>query len=660
MQHNCNFCEYSSKYKHNVTRHEKSVHGQNKTQESRSQKKINGTSLRSKRPVIIPANGGFDLGQMNTFDIRLKKNFKIFISGPSGSGKTYFITDLLRNLDIFATDPPKLIIYVYRVWQPKYEEMPVDYFIEDGVDLMEKIRSYARDQHTLIVFDDLIYSESIPTISRLFTVEGRHNNMSLIFVTQKMFVNDEKFREISGNSDYFLVFKNPRNAREIRTLASQMTPGKMDLVNYYEKATEKPFTYLFINLTQQCQEQVRFLSHLFDKPHVVRTYYNSTFLSLHDSHQEKRTNYSKMFMTNEIVEDCDCSSRDMIKEKNIPSASQESNITSNDLVENDRMEIGMENGDVLRNNFYTEDISSKDSYVDNQNGSLNGINTKEFHYNGKKQRDLKVGPIKLKRLYQVKTATPERLILTKQFEIKSKGEKPNNRSLLTTADEQSTIKNNLGINKFGGSFSSETWNTLKDKESQDKNMKKSGANEIDEYRFNDQEELLQVEDDISANGTTERNLMVERLREDDGNEINEARFVDLGESMQEGDDSPKPYIPNVKTDKDVNQAIDGNYPITAYSQMLPDDDEEMEEAPYKAIEYQLYDSLQCPICEENFVSKAAFNKHKSDCTVTSYACTKCGVNFMSRSGLKSHFNAIHSERKIIKDKVKKLAAKNRK
>ena len=283
MEHMCQFCQYSSKKRYNVTRHETSKHGQTKTQELRVQKRSMGTP--SKRPVIIPSNKGYDLAQMDSFDVRLKENFKIFISGPSGSGKTYFITDLLKNLDIFATNPPKLIIYVYRVWQPKYEEMSVDYFIEDGVDLMEKIKSYSKDQHALIVFDDLINSESIPTISRLFTVDGRHNNMSLIFVTQKMFVNDEKFREISGNSDYFLVFKNPRNAREIRTLASQMTPGKMDLVNYYVKATEKPFSYLFINLTQQCHDQVKFLSHLFDTPHVVRTYYNSTFLSLHDNHK---------------------------------------------------------------------------------------------------------------------------------------------------------------------------------------------------------------------------------------------------------------------------------------------------------------------------------------------------------------------------------------
>ena len=92
----------------------------------------------SKKAVIIPANKGLDTLNMDSFDIRLKKNFKLFISGPSGSGKTFFITDLLKNLDLFTIDPPKVIIYVYRVWQPKYEEMAVDFFIEDTLNLSDK------------------------------------------------------------------------------------------------------------------------------------------------------------------------------------------------------------------------------------------------------------------------------------------------------------------------------------------------------------------------------------------------------------------------------------------------------------------------------------------------------------------------------------------
>ena len=43
-----------------------------------------------------------------------------------------------------------------------------------------------------------------------------------------------------------------------------MTPGNMVLVDIYQDATERPFTYLFINLTQECDAEVKYLSNLFD------------------------------------------------------------------------------------------------------------------------------------------------------------------------------------------------------------------------------------------------------------------------------------------------------------------------------------------------------------------------------------------------------------
>ena len=61
----------------------------------------------------------------NSFDIRLKENFKLFISGPSRCGKTFFVADLLENIETFAKEPPKKIIYVYNVWQSKFDEMRI-------------------------------------------------------------------------------------------------------------------------------------------------------------------------------------------------------------------------------------------------------------------------------------------------------------------------------------------------------------------------------------------------------------------------------------------------------------------------------------------------------------------------------------------------------
>ena len=208
------------------------------------------------------------------FDIRLKENFKLFIAGPSRCGKTFFVSDLIENIETFSKQPPSTIVYVYKVWQTKFDEMRsiVHMFIPDNENIVNQLKDLAIGQPIFVIFDDLLNSTSLVDISNLFTVDGRHMNMSMAFITQRMFVNNEHFRQISQNCDYFCVFKNPRNSSEIRTLAQQLTPGSLALVDVYMEATKEPFTYLFINLTQECPPKVKYLSRLFDRDHTCKVW----------------------------------------------------------------------------------------------------------------------------------------------------------------------------------------------------------------------------------------------------------------------------------------------------------------------------------------------------------------------------------------------------
>merc|ERR1712148_37583 len=104
----------------------------------------------------------------------------------------------------------------------------------DEENVVEKIKEYASGKSILVVFDDMINSKSLSTLATLFTVDGRHMNMSLIF------------------------------------LAQQITPGSLHLINIYIEATKDPFSYVFINLTQECDPNVKYLSQLFNKDHTVK------------------------------------------------------------------------------------------------------------------------------------------------------------------------------------------------------------------------------------------------------------------------------------------------------------------------------------------------------------------------------------------------------
>lgn len=204
------------------------------------------------------------------FDLRLKKNFKLFLSGPSGCGKTTFITKMIQNLDKIVAQPPENIIYFYSTFQPKFEFLKNNYgvlFVEDNEKIIDQLKEL--NSTALVIFDDMINSENLKQIALLFTVYGRHLKLSLAFLSQRLFSNNEFFRQISQNSDYLVVFKNPRNTMDIRILGGQMTPKSNDLVQIYQRATEKPYSYIFINLTQEAIPQLKFISNIFAQDHAI-------------------------------------------------------------------------------------------------------------------------------------------------------------------------------------------------------------------------------------------------------------------------------------------------------------------------------------------------------------------------------------------------------
>ena len=208
-----------------------------------------------------------------TFDLRLKENFKIFLSGPSGCGKTTFIVNLIENINNIAKIPPRKIVYYFTEWQDKFNGMRENLninFIEDNDIILDQVKDI--DSPALIIFDDMLNSPNLKTIAQLFTVHGRHMNLSLAFLSQRLFNNNEFFRQISQNSDYMCIFKNPRNSMDVRSMAMQITPKTLDLLHIYSQATKKPYSYIFIDLTQECIPQFRYRSSIFDEKHMFKTF----------------------------------------------------------------------------------------------------------------------------------------------------------------------------------------------------------------------------------------------------------------------------------------------------------------------------------------------------------------------------------------------------
>ena len=233
----------------------------------------------SSQPLLDDDDTNEIVDENNPIDCRLIENFKIYMSGPSRCGKSVFLASLLKSRKTFTKKPPEVICFVYSVYQEEiYDDLRhgiVDYFIQDDDHLeknIQKILNENKGKPSLLIYDDLIKSNNLSFIARQFTVNGRHNGISQVFVSQKLFPKDENIRLISNNSDYLVIFKNPRNATEIKILSNQMSPGKNILSKIFEQATLDPFSYLFIDLTQECIPQKKYLSHLFDSDHFIHTY----------------------------------------------------------------------------------------------------------------------------------------------------------------------------------------------------------------------------------------------------------------------------------------------------------------------------------------------------------------------------------------------------
>ena len=134
-------------------------------------------------------------------------------------------------------------------------------------------------------------------------MHGRHNKVSTIFISQELYNSkNNEITTISRMTNYIVLMKNPRYALDISNLAKQMTPGETILKEIYKKATEdKPFSYLFICVTQECAPNVRFLASLFDVDGVVSVFntYDS-FATTSRRTMSVNTNFKHMFLVDKL------------------------------------------------------------------------------------------------------------------------------------------------------------------------------------------------------------------------------------------------------------------------------------------------------------------------------------------------------------------------
>lgn len=156
------------------------------------------------------------------------------------------------------------ILFYYSEWQPTYKLYPNSNMIEfrEGLPHSDDYSGDLRPK--LIIIDDLMRESSNNSIMDLFTKGSHHKNLSVIFITQNIFHQGRGQRDISLNSNYIVLFKNPRDKAQIQHLARQVYPENPKfLQEAYHDATSRPHGYLLLDLKQTTPEKYRVRSCIF-------------------------------------------------------------------------------------------------------------------------------------------------------------------------------------------------------------------------------------------------------------------------------------------------------------------------------------------------------------------------------------------------------------
>lgn len=201
-------------------------------------------------------------------DLRLKHPFTCIVSGMTGCGKSYFVKHLLQQLNDMVEPKPQRLIWLYGQDQALYHtmrhELPHIEFYKGIPAELDQDDYFDISIPNMVIIDDLMSDcKNDERLTKLFTIGSHHKNLSVIFIVQNLFLQGREMRNISLNTHYFVIFKNPRDNKQIGVLARQIYPTKSKfLVEAFDDATSMPYGYLFLDLKPVTEECYRIRSNI--------------------------------------------------------------------------------------------------------------------------------------------------------------------------------------------------------------------------------------------------------------------------------------------------------------------------------------------------------------------------------------------------------------
>ena len=224
---------------------------------------------------------------MSRFDLHFKLPSNLLMVGPTSCGKTSWLKKLVENREIMCSPVPECMILFYKESQPAYKDMErcmndgahkksfckflaIPESVEDMKDILEM---FPKDLPKIVIFDDFL-DEVGSVLKHFFTVLTHHYNCLMVFLCQNLFSTKSELRTLSINSQYMILFNNPRDHSAVSHLAKQVFPGNVHQLNdaYMMATGPTPYGYLLLDFHQQQNNLVRLRSHIFPNEQPMREY----------------------------------------------------------------------------------------------------------------------------------------------------------------------------------------------------------------------------------------------------------------------------------------------------------------------------------------------------------------------------------------------------
>lgn len=186
------------------------------------------------------------------------KRFRWCVVGSSGSGKTLMVCNLVmrgfldfERICIFAPsiqdNPDYIRIIKILQNQAEKENIPLSSLLVTGEEVKDipKLEEL-ENRKTICIFDDLLTERNQDIIKTYFT-RGRHKGISSFYLAQGYFDIPKLIRRNCNVVSLFSL-----DGREVNELSRNIEiSDKNKLLNMYKEATNEPYGFLHVDLTQQ-------------------------------------------------------------------------------------------------------------------------------------------------------------------------------------------------------------------------------------------------------------------------------------------------------------------------------------------------------------------------------------------------------------------------